>query len=573
MQQNAVTLKNVSRWEKGHSGPILKNVSAELSEGHLIALVGADGAGKTTLMRIVAGLLAPQQGDVALFGKSLYGPELYRSQKLCGYMPQQFGLYTDLSVLENLSLYADLFGLEGELRGERFEQLLKMTDLTGFQDRLAGKLSGGMKQKLGLACALLNRPKLLLLDEPSVGVDPLSRRELWGILKDYVKQEFMSVLMATTYMDEAALCDEVLILENGELMLVDTPANIAKYARGLCFKADVIEGEKVRDVQAAFLDDIEHVLDAVPEAGYVRVLLRNDCDAGAYLSQFNRHFEPIMPRLEDGYLVKRWENQPKKQYSVIHGGSGRREEKADAQPVVRAKNLVRKFGDFVAVDKTTFEVHSGEILGLLGPNGAGKTTTFKMLCGLLTVSAGELEVAGLDVRKQREKTRERLGYMSQKFALYGDLSVRQNFEFFASAYGLYGQKARDRIAMLAEEFELKDSMDRSARELPGGLKQRLAMAVALLHRPPILFLDEPTSGADVPTRRQFWRWMTALSQMGTAIIVTTHFMEEAQYCDNLLIQDAGKSLIFGSPEYVRADSSTMDEAFIRIVNESRQAKE
>ena len=573
MQQNAVTLKNVSRWEKGGKEPILKNVSAELPEGRLIALVGADGAGKTTLMRIVAGLLAPQEGDVALFGESLYGPDLYRLQNLCGYMPQQFGLYTDLSVFENLSLYADLFGLEGEVRAERFEQLLKMTDLTRFQERLAGKLSGGMKQKLGLACALLNHPKLLLLDEPSVGVDPFSRRDLWNILKENVKQESMSVLVATTYMDEAALCDEVLILENGELMLMDTPANIAHYAHGLCFRAEVDEDEKVRDVQAEFLDDVDHVLDAVPEAGYVRVLLRTDCDVDAYLSGLDRELKPLQARLEDGYLTKRWENQPKKSYSVIHGSDDQKTQFNDKEPVVRAKDLVRKFGDFVAVDETSFEVYPGEIFGLLGPNGAGKTTTFKMLCGLLTVSAGDLEVAGLDVRKQREKTRERLGYMSQKFALYGDLSVKQNFEFFANAYGLHGQQARDRIAMLAEEFELEDFMDRSARELPGGLKQRLAMAVALLHHPPILFLDEPTSGADVPTRRQFWRWMTALSQMGTTIIVTTHFMEEAQYCDNLLIQDAGKSLILGSPEYVRADSATMDEAFIRIVNESRNAKE
>ena len=573
MQQNAVTLKNVSRWEKRREEPVLKNVSAQLPQGHLIALVGADGAGKTTLMRMVAGLLAPQQGEVALFEQSLYGQNLNRLQNLCGYMPQQFGLYADLSVFENLSLYADLFGLEGDVRKERFEHLLRMTDLMQFQERLAGKLSGGMKQKLGLACALLNHPKLLLLDEPSVGVDPLSRRELWNILKDNVRQESMSVLVATTYMDEAALCDEVLILENGELMLMDTPARIASYAQGLCFKVDVKEGEKVRNVQATFLDDVEHVLDAVPQAGYVRVLLRADCDANAYLGQYNRHFEPIKPHLEDGYLVKRWENRPKKRYSVIRGDATYREENGNAGPVVRAKKVVRKFGGFTAVDETSFEVHPGEIFGLLGPNGAGKTTTFKMLCGLLTVSAGELEVAGLDVCKQREKTRERLGYMSQKFALYGDLSVRQNFEFFASAYGLHGQKARDRIAMLSKEFELSDSINCPARELPGGVKQRLAMAVALLHRPPILFLDEPTSGADVPTRRQFWRWMTALSQMGTTIIVTTHFMEEAQYCDHLLIQDGGKSLILGTPESVRAQSSSMDEAFIRIVEQARKSQE
>ena len=239
------------------------------------------------------------------------------------------------------------------------------------------------------------------------------------------------------------------------------------------------------------------------------------------------------------------------------------------RPVVQARELVRRFGDFVAVDKTSFEVYPGDIFGLLGPNGAGKTTTFKMLCGLLTVSDGELKVTGIDVKDAREEVRMRLGYMSQKFALYGELSVKQNMEFFAGAYGLFRNKAKERIAKLVEEFQLTDVVDAPAKSLPGGVKQRLAMAVALLHRPSILFLDEPTSGADVPTRRQFWRWMTALAAQGTTIIVTTHFMEEALYCDRLLIQDAGESVVLGTPQEVRGDAPTMDEAFIRIVEKAR----
>lgn len=224
------------------------------------------------------------------------------------------------------------------------------------------------------------------------------------------------------------------------------------------------------------------------------------------------------------------------------------------------------------MDRTSFDVYPGEIFGLLGPNGAGKTTTFKMLCGLLTVSDGELKVAGVDVLKAREEAREHLGYMSQKFALYGDLSVDENLDFFASAYGLDGVQKRDRIEFLLHEFELDEWRNTQAKALSGGFKQRLAMAVALVHRPRLLFLDEPTSGADVLTRRQFWRWMTALSQSGTTIIVTTHFMEEALYCDRLLIQDAGLPLIMGTPQEVRAESPTMDEAFIRVVESSRDTR-
>ncbi len=562
----ALSFKGVTRRERGATDPLIREISFEVKTGTLVALVGADGAGKTTLMRAAAGLLKPQEGEVFLFGENLY-QNLSRLQAQCGYMPQQFGLYTDLSVRENLLLYADLFGLDEKAREVRFKELLSMTGLAPFTERLAGKLSGGMKQKLGLACALLNRPKLLLLDEPSVGVDPLSRRELWRILIESVRKEAMTVVVATTYMDEASLCDQVLVLEDGKLVLSDTPQAIAEHARGLVFSLNPQKSEKVRDLQAQLLDQTESVLDAVPEAGSVRVLLREGAQKGVLQERLKRTLSELQPRLEDGYLVLRSQNEEKRTYSVIHSTAV---QSSSAKALVRARDLVRRFGDFVAVDRTSFEVYPGEIFGLLGPNGAGKTTTFKMLCGLLTVTAGELEVAGIDVKKNRETAREQLGYMSQKFALYGDLSVKQNMTFFAQAYGLSGHSMLDRIAALSHEFHLDEVLDRPAKTLSGGIKQRLAMAVALLHNPKILFLDEPTSGADVPTRRQFWRWMTALSAAGTTIIVTTHFMEEAQYCDRLLIQDGGKPLIVGTPEAVRGESRSMDEAFIRIVKAFRE---
>ena len=543
----ALSMRGVTRRERGVGSALIHDISFDVKAGSLVALVGADGAGKTTLMRTAAGLLKPQEGDVCLFGENLY-QNLNRLQAECGYMPQQFGLYADLSVRENLLLYADLFGLTDKAREARFTELLSMTGLAPFTERLAGKLSGGMKQKLGLACALLNRPKLLLLDEPSVGVDPLSRKELWRILIDSARTELMTVVVATTYMDEASLCDQVLVLEDGKLVLSDTPQAIAEHARGLVFAVNPADGEKVRDLQAGLLDDTECVLDAVPEAGSVRVLVREKGQSVALQERLRRELTALNPRLEDGYLVLRARNEAPRAYSVIHSQFS---PSSSSAPLVRAHDLVRRFGDFVAVDRTSFDVFPGEIFGLLGPNGAGKTTTFKMLCGLLTVTSGELEVAGIDIKKDREAAREQLGYMSQKFALYGDLSVRQNMTFFAQAYGLFDQKMQERIAAFSREFHLNDVLDRQAKTLSGGIKQRLAMAVALLHNPKILFLDEPTSGADVPTRRQFWRWMTALSAAGTTIIVTTHFMEEAQYCDRLLIQDGGKPLIVGTPEAVR----------------------
>lgn len=565
----ALSFSHVTRTEKGVSAPLLNDITFEAAEGELTALVGADGAGKTTLMRIAAGILAPQSGTVSVLGETIQVGEA-AAQSLIGYMPQKFGLYEDLSVMENFLLYADLFGLGEKERETRFAELLAMTDLTRFTARPAGKLSGGMKQKLGLACALLNRPRLLLLDEPSVGVDPLSRRELWTILKKNVGPGKMSAVVATTYMDEASLCDNVLLLEKAVLHLKAAPAVIASAAAGrTCLVSRT--GVKLRNLQAALTDDRERVLDAVPSAGGVHVLLSDGVTPGQLAAAYpDCRVTTAAPQLEDGYLVHRTRFLGRTKPDA--GLAGEKAAGTVADPVIRARNIVRRFGTFTAVDKTSFDVHPGEIFGLLGPNGAGKTTTFRMLCGLIDVTEGELTVAGSDVRESRTEARRRLGYMSQKFSLYGTLSVRENLEFFAGAYGLRKQEAAARIDELLTAFDLVRVRHRSADSLSGGVKQRLAMAAALLHRPAILFLDEPTSGADVPTRRQFWRWMTELAKNGTTIIVTTHFMEEAQYCDRLIIQDAGKTIIAGTPEAVRAGAPSMDAAFIRVVEAFRQQK-
>lgn len=579
---SALAFESVCRSEK-EAGEILSGITARFAASRLVALVGADGAGKTTLMRIAAGILQPSAGHVLVFGEELYGKRLAHLQKQCGYMPQKFGLYEDLSVAENFKLYADLFGLSEEQRKERTKELLEMTALTAFTERPAGKLSGGMKQKLGLACALLNRPRILLLDEPTVGVDPLSRRDLWRILRENAAERDMLIVVATTYMDEAALCDDVIILEEGHMRVTGTPESIARHAQGCTFFAEQEKKElPVRLLQDRLIADTEHLLDAVPEAAGVRLLTNGTSDAQKLQALYpGVRFTERPSTLEDGYLVLRkeflgdWRLEAEKSLSLFESSAIADSDSAvtgNSDSVIHAKGLVRRFGSFVAVDKTDFDVARGEIFGLLGPNGAGKTTTFKMLCGLLEVSEGELCVAGIDVRHAREKARELLGYMSQKFSLYPGLSVLENLTFFAGAYGLTGSRGKQRIAQVLQAFGLETFASRAAGSLPGGYKQRLSMATALLHRPQILFLDEPTSGADIPTRRRFWRWVTALARNGTTVVVTTHFMEEALYCDRILIQDAGKSLILGTPEAVRSGCATMNEAFIRVVTQARHAE-
>ncbi|MCF0253548.1 MAG: ABC transporter ATP-binding protein, partial [Duodenibacillus sp.] len=492
----ALELDGLARREPGAERPLVAGVSARIAAGSITALAGADGAGKTTCMRMMAGILPPSEGRVLLFGEDLYGGAAGRAD--VGYMPQRFGLYEDLTVAQNMQLYADLFGLAGAEREQRFAELLAMTDLARFTGRPAGALSGGMKQKLGLACALLNRPRVLLLDEPSVGVDPLSRKELWAILRRGAEGRDMTVVIATTYMDEAALCDAVLVIEEGRLALSGRPAELAALARGAVWLALPAPGQHARLLQAALMDDAARVIDAVPEAGGVRLVLKPGITPPDVPALRGLACRPAEPRLEDGYLAARAARAASGGAEPASSGPS-----AAALPPaagaaggvpIAAREIVRRFGDFTAVDRVSFEVRPGEIFGLLGPNGAGKTTTFKMLCGLLQATSGELFVAGVDVREDRGRAKAQVGYMSQRFGLYGDLSARQNMDFFAGAYGLGRAQRRGRIAELAREFGLEDALETPAKALPGGVKQRLAMAVALLHRRAILFLDEPTSG-------------------------------------------------------------------------------
>jgi len=555
----------------------LSGISLTVPVGALTALVGPDGAGKTTLLRMAAGLLKPTEGRLNILGIDV-AADPQAVQDRISYMPQRFGLYEDLSVQENLDLYADLHGVPRDVRRERFRRLLEMNDLTRFTDRPAGKLSGGMKQKLGLCCTLVRSPELLLLDEPTVGVDPLSRRELWDIVQQLVREESLSVVVSTSYMDEAERCAQVFVMHDGRVLASGTPGQIRSRAEGLCYVATPQAPMSARTLQSRLIDDHAHIIDAVPEGGQVRFIRRADAEGkpdgqlAGLLAGATVH--PAPARLEDGFmLVLRGHEAgapggkaPPVTAATVITASG-------SAPVIEVRDLVRKFGDFTAVASTSFSVQRGEIFGLLGPNGAGKTTTFRMLCGLLPASSGFLQVAGVNLRHARAQARRKIGYVSQKFALYGNLTVAENLDFFGGAYGLYGERLKQRTSSVLQQFQLKGQEHMPSGQLPGGFKQRLAMAAGLLHEPEILFLDEPTSGADPLARREFWRRITALAEAGVTIVVTTHFMEEAEYCDRIVIQDAGKLLALGTPREVREQAGgagDMEQAFISIVETNRK---
>ena len=555
----------------GRTIQALDGVSFAIEPGRVTGLIGPDGAGKTTLMRLAAGLLVPNAGSIHVLDLDATLDSL-AVQAALGYMPQRFGLYEDLTVQENLDLYADLQGVPRSQRAERYGELMHMTGLAPFTRRLAGRLSGGMKQKLGLACTLVRAPRLLLLDEPTVGVDPVSRRELWVIVDRLVQKEGMSVLLSTAYLDEAERCAAVVLLHEGRVLDQGPPTAMSARMVGRTW-AVTRPGQRNRDMQAA-LDGQPGVVDALVQGEHVRLVTAADTDAVQVLSRAGlpqAQVRPLPPRFEDCFIDLLRSSGPA-------GSAGRNMDvavgagNAGDGPVIRVDGLRRRFGDFWAVNGVSFQVQRGEIFGLLGANGAGKSTTFRMLCGLLPASAGSLQVAGLDLRHAASTARGRIGYMSQKFSLYGNLSVAQNLVFFSSAYGLGRRAQQERLAWALAEFELTAQTDQLSADLSLGYKQRLAMACALMHRPEILFLDEPTSGVDPLARREFWQRINALARAGVTVLVTTHFMEEAEYCDRLAIMAAGRILATGEPGAIKLLARTaanpepsMEDAFIHLV--------
>ncbi|MBB2677588.1 UNVERIFIED_ORG: ABC-2 type transport system ATP-binding protein [Rhizobium esperanzae] len=552
----------------GDAPPALDAVSGTIVGGAITGLVGPDGAGKTTLIRLMTGLMLPDAGTVEVLGfdtrKNAAG-----IQAAIGYMPQRFGLYEDLSVQENLDLYADLRGLPKSERAGAFDELLTFTDLKRFTGRLAGKLSGGMKQKLGLACALLKKPRLLLLDEPGVGVDPISRRDLWKMVENLTK-EGIGVLWSTAYLDEAETCDHVLLLNQGKLLFSGKPMEMTERVDNRVFRVSGVTGRR-RQVLAELLQ-ADGVVDGVIQGEAIRLVAARDKKPDIDKAGDGASLAPAPPRFEDAFV------------DMLGGGPGGRSRLAEAQapltaegdrPVIEARGLTKRFGDFTAADDISFDIRRGEIFGLLGPNGAGKSTTFKMLCGLLKPTGGEGRVAGFDLRRDAGKARNQLGYMAQKFSLYGDLTVTQNLEFFAGVYGLRGPRKRERIQLMADIFDFDRHAREPAKDLPLGLKQRLALACAVMHEPRALFLDEPTSGVDPITRREFWTHINGLVEKGVTVLVTTHFMDEAEYCDRISLIYRGRSIALGSPDELKArvatkeqPDPTMEDAFIALVQQS-----
>ncbi len=546
----------------------VSSLTAEIYGGSVTGLVGPDGAGKTTLIRMLAGLLKPDSGSIAIMGLDPIKDGVQVRFEL-GYMPQKFGLYEDLTVLENLNLYADLRGVLGDERKKTYEQLLTFTDLTRFTGRLAGKLSGGMKQKLGLACTLLGKPKVLLLDEPGVGVDPIARRELWRMVHE-LADDGMLILWSTSYLDEAEQCRDVLLLNQGKLLHHGQPQKLTQKMYGRSFLLDTKQDSRRKTLQHALT--LPQVTDGVIQGKYVRLILKPDVSPQELLNRLELPDAEIIkatPRFEDAFI------------DLLGGGSTRRSELAEIMPriaanptetVIEAQDLTKKFGDFAATDHVDFQVKRGEIFGLLGPNGAGKSTTFKMMCGLMVPTSGKALVLGMDLKTSSGKARQHLGYMAQKFSLYGNLTVEQNLKFFSGIYGLQGRKQKEKIDGMIDAFNLKSVLHQTTDQLPLGYKQRLALSCSLMHEPDILFLDEPTSGVDPQIRREFWLHINGMVDKGVTVMVTTHFMDEAEYCDRIGLVFRGKLIAAGTPDDLKQLVATdenpdpsMEQAFIDLV--------
>lgn len=625
MEAPIVEINQLSKTFNKQQPPALLELNVTIPPGKIVGLAGPDGAGKTTLIRLIAGLLLPSEGSIKVAGYDTV-QEASAIHYLTGYMPQKFGLYEDLTVMQNLRLYADLRGVTGKAREEAFERLLAFTGLKLFIKRLSGDLSGGMKQKLGLACALIQKPALLLLDEPSVGVDPLSRRELWSMVQELIS-EGISVLWSTAYLDEAEKCDSVLLLNEGRLLYHGLPDKLTGQMEGKVFVISNIQ--QGRRSLLTYLLRQPNVIDGVIQGKDVRIVTKDkeslplDLEAAAPvkkekpagcgassdsfcsssvatathssqtkpaeaprsagfsfftgaadLEALNQWGEitisPAAPRFEDAFI------------DILGGGPGGDSPLAENTPrvvstlehVIEAKGLVKKFGTFTAANDITFKIHPGEIFGLLGPNGAGKSTTFKMMCGLLKPTAGESYVEGFNLQEAPSEARSQIGYMAQKFSLYGNLSVMQNLEFFSGIYSLKGRKRTEMMQEMIDIFSLKPYLDESAETLPLGFKQRLALSCSLMHYPKILFLDEPTSGVDPITRREFWNHINGLVEKNVTVMVTTHFMDEAEYCDRIGLVYRSRLIMIGTPDELkdqaRTDenpSPTLEDAFIALIQE------
>jgi ABC-2 type transport system ATP-binding protein len=535
----------------------VSGVDLVVCRGEIYGLIGPDGAGKSTLMKAIAAVLAHDTGEVEVFGTNVRDERsAERVKDRLGFMPQGLGLslYPELSVEENIDFFAGIRAVSPADLAVRKQRLLSLTRLDGFRSRAMKRLSGGMKQKLALVCTLVHEPELVILDEPTTGVDPLSRRDFWAILSELVRERRVAALVSTAYLDEASRCDRVLLLHAGRRVAEDDPESLRLARSGTVVHVGTAEPE------AALAALRNAALRADRSAEGVRVFVPDTPPETArervrdLLTTAPSALDSGEPDLEDVFLELVADRDRRPDDEPTHG-PGRvempgRDERAPAASefAIRADGLTRRFGAFVAVEDVSFAIRHGEIVGLLGANGAGKSTVIKMLTGILAPSSGSGRVANMDMRRPGPALRRRIGYMSQAFSLYTDLTVDENIALYAGIYGLGRNETSERRAWIVSLAGLERHLDDLAGALPMGLRQRLALGCALVHRPQMLFLDEPTSGVDPAGRRRFWEILFELARRdGVAVLVTTHALAEAEQCDQVVLMHAGRVVANSSP--------------------------
>ena len=573
----------------------LVGLDLRVERGELFGLVGPDGAGKSTAIRLLTATLSPSGGEAQVVGFDV-AREAERVRERAGYVAQHFALYGDLTVGENITFQADIFGIAAADRRERTAELLAFSGLAAFGSRRAEHLSGGMKRKLALACALIHRPEILFLDEPTAGVDPISRLDLWRIL-DRLRAEGLTIVFTTAYMDEAERCDRLAFLAEGRLVAAGSPAELRGLVRDAIFEVRGDDLGLARDLAirlpgvsgAQLMGDRLHIAAdpaLLSETALGNALLVGGAGAASV--------ERVPPSLEDVFVARRAAglSTPAETSPVPDPFSSGEGEVASSAPpfprgegglgamgtppAVEVRGLVRRFGAFTAVGGIDFEVRRGEVFGFLGPNGSGKTTTIRMLCGILPPSGGEARVLGRDCWRESDAVKPQIGYMSQKFALYEDLTVVENLRFYARIYGVPPAEQDARIAASVSGSGLRGREREVAGGLGGGLRQRLAFGCATLHRPPVIFLDEPTAGVDPVARREFWDVIYALARDGATVFVTTHYMDEAEYCNRLALMHAGRLIALDTPDGLRSRlprtdaPASLEEVFVALVGDARE---
>lgn len=523
----------------------VKQLNFSIQPGELFGLIGPDGAGKTTTFHILGGIMNATTGEVLTIGKK---PRDVRLQ--IGYLTQQFSLYQDLSIEENLRYVAGIREVPPDEFEERSNKYLRAMDLLRFRDRLAGKLSGGMKQKLALCCALMASPKLLLLDEPTTGVDPVSRREFWDLLAT-VTGDGVTVAVATPYLDEAERCSRLILMHEGEIQEM---GSVAELKAGLKMKRLEVRGSGLQSLEEklwSIPNVSEKIQDIQAFGDRLDVLTSNPADTETLVknAQPEVSIDVQEPTLENVF-VNRLKGKVHVDHETRYPFIEKPSQPTGAQAIA-ANHIFKTFGDFRAVNDVSLSVQYGEIYGLLGANGAGKTTTIKMLCGLIQPTGGDMVLCGAKSNLRSSALRERLGYMSQKFTLYDDLTILENLEFYCGVYQVQDRLKNERINWVLANSGLKGQEDMLTGRLPGGWKQRLSFGAAVMHQPEVLFLDEPTSGVDPLARREMWRMIREFAAGGTAVLVTTHFLEEAEHCSQLGFMVAGELVAEGSPSGIK----------------------